>query len=75
VHPFIELGLVKNATPVEQSWGSYRIPPHAIGRVPMTVVEDLRRRPSRELLVVDDHPDLCPFVRTEHAPDSPRYRR
>ena len=68
-------GLVKNTTGVLQSWGAHAVEPNSIGRVPIEVVESLRKHPIRELLVVDDHPDLCPFVRTEHLPDSPRYRK
>lgn len=71
---FLELGLVKNTTDVRQSWGAYEIEPHTIGRVPIEVVESLRRSPMRELVVVDDHPDLCPFIKTDRVPDSPRYR-
>ena len=71
---FIELGLVKNNSPVKQSWGPYEVQPHSIGRVPIAVIEGLRKYPMRDVAVVDDHPDLCPFVRTEKAPDSPRYR-
>lgn len=69
-----EFGLAKNVTDQLQSWGSFQIEPHTIGRLPMEVIEDLRKHPIKELVVVDDHPDLCPWVRTEHKPDSLRYR-
>ena len=67
-------GLVRNETNVLQIWGSHEIPPHTIGRVPIEVVESIRAHQMKELIVVDDHPDLCPFVRTAHRPWGMRYQ-
>lgn len=70
---FQELGLVKNVSKAPHCWGSFEVPPGTIGRVPIEVIESLRKHPSRELIVVDDDPKLCPFIRTPHAPSSARY--
>lgn len=66
--------LVKNTTNVRQSWGCHTLEPGTIGLMPPEIVASLRAHPMRELLVVDDHPEICPFVRTEHQPWSPRYQ-
>jgi hypothetical protein len=55
-------------------WGPFSIAPGGIGRVPYEVIEGLRKHPQPDFEIVDDGPDY-PFVRTEHEPFSPRYRR
>ena len=67
-------GLVKNCSAVDQQIGSYKIAPGSIGRMPATVVENMRRVPIAGLVVIDDHPDLITFFRTDVAAFGPRYQ-
>jgi hypothetical protein len=68
-------GLVKNTTHVDQCVGCYRILPGSIGRLPIEIVESMRKAPTPGLAIVEDHPDLVPFFRTDVRPMGPRYAK
>jgi len=70
-----QFGWVKNNGNIEQSWGRHSIGPHAVGVLPIEVIETLRQRPLRELTILSDDPKQWVFKTTEHMPFSPRYRK
>lgn len=70
-----DYGLVKNETNVEQIVGPHRIAPGSIGRLPAHIVESMRTYPTPGLTVLQDHPDLVLFFRTELLPFGPRYQK
>lgn len=68
------LGWVKNETPIEQYIGKWRIGPEMPGLVPLTVIQDLRMAPMKELRILEGAPEEWVFERTEHKPWGIRYR-
>jgi hypothetical protein len=69
----MDQGWLKNRTKVDQYFGNYHIPPQGVGLVPLTVIQDLRRYPNKDFVVIEDNPEEWCFRRTPHRPWSPRY--
>jgi hypothetical protein len=69
-----QYGWIKNKSDVPQYWGPHGVEPHGVALIPITVIENLRLNPQREIVVISDDPGLWVFKATEHLPFSERYR-
>ena len=70
-----KLGLLKNLTDRDQSWGMHEIGAGSIGSVPLELTASLRMRPNPEFRVIDEDEVPAVICRTEHQPWGVRYRR
>jgi hypothetical protein len=69
-----QFGWVQNKSSQEQSWGRHSIPSQGVGMLPLDVIQTLRDRPLRDIVVLSDDPQKWVFKSTDHEPFSHRYR-
>ena len=73
-HSVPQFGWIKNNSSQEQSWGRHSVSAHGVGIVPLEVIQNLRHKPLRDIVILSDDSARWVYKQTQHEPFSARYR-